>query len=91
MNENEKEVFLNMMGLVSNYPKYIMMEKFLDGNSYTAVSFIRELDLRLPKRTVYETLWAWKKEGLLEMEVQKNAPCRHEYTLNPEKLMEKLS
>ena len=67
MNKDEKDAFLNVMSLVSDYPKYIMLEKFLEGQSLTVKTFT-ESDLRLPCRAVYQNLRGWRADGLLSLD-----------------------
>lgn len=90
MNENEKRAFLNVISMISDYPKYIMMEMFLQGEALTAKSFTLD-STRLPSRAVYENLRQWRKEGIIITDDHPGTGGSYEYRLNAEKLLEKLS
>ena len=87
MNKNEKEVFLNMMSLVSDYPKYIMLEKFLEGNPLTVKNFTSP-DIHLSCRAVYHNLHSWRNDGILSVDEEIGSNKIYHYRLNVEKLLE---
>lgn len=90
MNNSEPDAFLNMMSFVSDYPKFIMMEKFLEGKPLTVKSFTNS-DLHLPCRAVYQNLRKWRNWGILSIEQDSGPDKTYKYRLNAEKLLEKLS
>lgn len=90
MNKNEKKAFMNMMHMLSDYPKFVMMEEFLKGSALTAKSFTMD-SVKLPSRAVYENLRQWRKEGILDTDEHPGTNGSYEYKLNAEALLEKLS
>ena len=90
MNENSKRAFLNMMELICDYPKFVMMEMFLSGSALTAKSFLLD-SAKLPSRAVYDNLRKWREEGIICTEGRAGYGGSYDYRLNAKYLLEKLS
>ncbi|MBE7056973.1 MAG: hypothetical protein E7388_06000 [Ruminococcaceae bacterium] len=90
MCKNEKEAFLNMMELLSDYTKYMMMEKFLEGSALTAKSFTMDSP-PLQARAVYKNLKQWEAAGIIKLVGRPGAGGSREYILDVDALVARLS